>query len=200
RGREWDGLVALGWDDHLYLPRGREGGVDASARVDRQVRLVAHGAILPSLDGVRGERVTLWIELLDACVPGVGHVHIPLSINGEADRLAQPTGVGAVAAPHPDEAPVRVEDLDPLVTGVGHVHIAVRADRHRARPPEDPFLRAHAAVRIAHGAPLGEEAPVRVKFLDAVIPGVGDVDRAILADRDPPRLVELAVAPYLAAP
>ena len=72
--------------------------------------------------------------------------------------------------------------------------------RNGARAVEDAGLAVGNALRVDQtAAPLGHELAVLVELLDAVVPGVGNVDVAVLVHRHAPRLVELAVALTLRA-
>ena len=63
----------------------------------------------------------------------------------------------------------------------------------KSEPPESDE-RARAEEAPVGIAPLPEPLPVGPEAGDAVVPGVGDVDRSVRSDRDAARLVELAVA------
>ena len=67
-------------------------------------------------------------------------------------------------------------------------------------PQKTPWSAVGAALGIAQTAPLAEELAGRVEVLDAMVPGVGDVDVAVRRHGDAPRLLELAVALARAAP
>src|SRR5206468_12834151 len=146
------------------------------------------------------QRLAVRVELLDAVVPGVGDPHVALAVERQTDLLAELAGLRALAAEHALERSVRREDLHALVARIGDVDLTSSVDGNRARTPEPAGIAGDAALGVAESAPLPQERALGIEALDAVVPGVGDVDVTAGSHGDAPRLVELPVAGAGGAP
>ncbi len=176
----------------------RVGDVDA-APLRGQIGLVDHRLAVPAMDRPFGQEVEIPIELLHPLIPGVGYVDVAFLVYGDAHRLVHLAVQRPCPAPLAQEPALGVELLNPLVACVRHVDVALGVYGHVPRSPEDAGG-PQGALRDAVGAPLEQEAALGVEFLDAVIPGVGHVDGAVVGHGDAPRLLKLAGAIPLAAP
>src|SRR5581483_878325 len=183
-----DGSVTLG-----------VGEVDRAIAVDREVRFVDQRFTLPARNGPLSDRATVRVEFLHAVVPRVGHVEVPAFVDGDADRLAELTRIGAAPAVDAHRLAIGVEPQHAVVARVGHEERAGRVDGDAARAEEVRGGVGRVADHLLL-APLGLEFPVLVEAMDAVVPRVRDVDVAVRADRDAPRLLELPIALALGAP
>ncbi len=98
------------------------------------------------------EELAIRIELLDAMVPRVGHVHRSVRADGDAPRLLERAGRAGPSrhiserSPREEQLPVRVELLNPVVARVGHVDRAIR-------PGGDTARRIELAGGLARPAP-----------------------------------------------
>src|SRR5207245_2233844 len=97
---------------------------------------------------------------------------------------------GAFLAPHEDRLPVDRVLLDPVIEGVGDVDIVVLVDAHAPRIVEDS-LRC-ALPGEAELAPDGQEVPVLVELLDAVVIGVNNDQVALGGAGQAAGIIELA--------
>ena len=75
-------------------------------------------------------------ESLDAFIPGVCNVDGPLSVDGNADRFIELTGIESGGAKIGDEIAVRVEDGNPLVSSVCDVNPSLGINCQSARAVE----------------------------------------------------------------
>ena len=92
---------------------------------------------------------------------------------GGTDREIR-LGVEVLPAEHrvfPNELPLRVEDLDAMVAGVGHEDVAGGVGRQADRFDE-------LARTASRRAPVGYALSVLVESDDALVPGVGNVEKA----------------------
>src|SRR5207245_10407273 len=102
----------------------------------------------------------------------VGDLKVPGEINGDIPAVEERPFTAAFLAPQEDRLSVGRVLLDSVIEGVGNVDAVVLVDADAPRIVEDP-------VRIAFPgetelAPDGQEVPVRVELLDAVVVGVDD--------------------------
>ena len=169
--------------------------------IDRQVRLVGDVLALPAAwHRNAGQWVAIGAQLLDASVPGIGDPDVALGIEAEADLFVELAGRAAGATEHALERAVESEHLDALVARVGDVDLAGGADGDRRAAPRRRPGQRRCALGVAQAPPLAEELAARVEVLDAMVPGVGDVDVAVRRHGDAPRLLELAVTLARAPP
>ncbi len=79
---------------------------------------------------------------------------------------------------HPDEQlAFRREHLHPVLHRIGYPDVTVGVDRNALGSREI----SRTVSRLAKGP---DESPIRIENLDAVVEGVGDVEIAVLIDRD----------------
>src|ERR1700682_4178760 len=123
------------------------------------------------------------IEHLDPVIARVGDIDLPGGIDREPDGLDELARPAPVAAEFVQTLAVAVEADDLLVSGIGDVNELAGYDD-----------RAGAEEQVVRGADHFEKPAVRRRMDDAGIPGVRDPQVPRRVDRDPARLVELAVA------
>jgi hypothetical protein len=70
------------------------------------------------------------VELLDAVVPGVGHVDVALAVHGHAPGLVELALSAASTAECAQEVESAVELLNAVVAAVGHVDVPFGVDGH----------------------------------------------------------------------
>jgi hypothetical protein len=176
---------------HVHVPRGVEGDAVGKAELPRPAARRAHAAL----------EFSAGRELLDAVVVVVGHQHLA-RVRGDAARVGELSRAGALRAPLQRFAAAERESLDAIVARVGHVHVFAR-HRHAAAGglgvilggPERELPESAAPV-----APRGQEVPVRVELLDAIVLGVHHVHVPRGVRSEPADRPELAVAAAVGAP
>src|SRR5688572_15959817 len=120
--------------------------------------------------------------MLDAPIVRVDDEHAPVGPDCQTNRLAELRRPGPLCPERRDEAPFGIELLNALVACIDDVHSTGAVYRDRARPPEAGLA-----------TPLEQETTVRVELLNALVPGVCDIDVALRVDGYPHRLLELRV-------
>ena len=129
---------------------------------------------------------------LDALVPGIRHIDRSACGNCHTDRLVELTGVEAGCAEFSDVIPILVENDNALVACVCDEHIPFRVHRHAARTPERARRFSNARQRLTILSPHLDRLAILSEFLNAVVPRVAHVDRAVGSNGDAPRFVERA--------
>ena len=146
--------------------------IDVAQRVDRDppwaVELPRAITFLAPL----GQEISPAVELLDAVIDLVRDVDVPGEIDGDIPAVEERPFKGAFLAPHEDRLPVGRVLLDPVIEGVGDVGVVVLVDAHAPRIVEDSLRGALPGE--AELAPDGQEVPVLVELLDAVVIGVNN--------------------------
>ena len=123
--RELDNPVALGI-----------GCVHVALLVHSEEGLVDDRLRIPTLDRPLLDRLELFVKLLYALVPCVGHVDVSLGVDADADRLEELAGIAAGAAKRAKRVALRVEFQDSLVASVRDPEIAVRINGNGTRAVE----------------------------------------------------------------
>ena len=127
-----------------------------------------------------------WVRFKDlhAVVPGIGDVDLPARTDLNSDRFVQVAGFKPHTAKLGQVSAIRIEHDHALFASVGHKHAPGLVNGNPTRTPEA----VRQAIDFEH-APHPQELPIRCEDLDAVIPGVGDVDITIRPNRDTPGFV-----------
>src|SRR5207247_10008139 len=99
-----------------------------------------------------GEQGAACVELLDAVVEVLCHVHVPASVGRQAGGVAELSPGGA-------EGAVRVELLDAAVARVGDVDVPAGVGRHGGGVVELPAAGAAAVEHVGHRAACGAGRP-----------------------------------------
>ena len=123
------------------------------------------------------------IEHLQPAIAVVAHVYLAGRVDRDAHRLDEAPGLRALTAP-----------LLLLLPGCRETHDAVLARVGDEHGPGG--VHRDAAWSVKAGGPLAQEPAFRREYLHALVPGVGDEDLPVSADRDTARLFEL---PYRVA-
>src|SRR3984893_14155662 len=147
---------------------------------------------------------------LEALYPAPSLRHVGVGIDGLLAPLRQYLGITDQIADRPS---LGIEDANPMIAPIGDVDIAIGVHGNVGRVIERSRLRITGGlrswrdIRSEHGhriralglfdfsilAKLHQELALGGQLLNAVVLPVGDIDVAILVERDAPRLVELTI-------
>src|SRR5207247_6058824 len=129
------------------------------------------------------------IKFLDASVPSFGHIYRAVWPDCDPRRVLKFARFLATPPEIADVYPVRSISADAVRTCVGDEDIALVVNHDPARRPEPVWRGVDEVARRL--PPRQDWRQIRREFLDAVVPGVGNVYIAGRVHRDIGRLVEL---------
>src|SRR4029077_18851419 len=136
-----------------------------------------------------GQEFAVGVKDLDAAVDTVGNEYPPRGIKGNSMRLIKLAGSRPLFAPRLDDLAVGCQLDNPRI-GIAAVTVrdkdrAVRRDRHRRGPVEIARrIARHPGVAQSHQyLALGAELDDHVTLAVFAV-GIGDIDVALLVDRD----------------
>ncbi len=100
----------------------------------------------------------------------------------------------AVARDQVHDAGLHVDDADPAVVQVGEVELAEVGVECEAIDAAEHGIACRAAVAgiafLAGAGERGDDAALRIDFANAIVPGVGQIHRAVRRDREVVHAVE----------
>src|SRR6266542_6323563 len=112
-----------------------------------------------------------------------------MSANCNTNWLVKLSGIHTRRAKLREIFPIRVEDGDALVTSIGNIHTSLRIDGNAARAPEETLRFGNIWRWLSILSPHLDRCAIRAKLLDAMIPRIAHIYRAVWSHRHTPRFI-----------